>query len=255
MIISVVNQKGGVGKTTTAVNLAKSLTLPLMLKKVLLIDLDPQANATLHLTDRVEPEKSISAVLMEKIEMKDIVINVDGIDLVPSNISLSGVELEIFMKIGREYILRDTLNGLKDNYDFVIIDCPPSLGLISLNALTASDKVIVPILLEKFAVDGLSDFLNTFNRVKSKINNNLEILGYLAVGYNKRLSVANQIYESVLKPKLEGKMFKTVIRTDAKLKEAQAMSKTVFTYKNSSKCATDYINLAKEITGGIYGKI
>jgi len=255
MIISVVNQKGGVGKTTTAVNLAKSLTLPLMLKKVLLIDLDPQANATLHLTDRVEPEKSISAVLMEKVEMKDIIIGVDGIGLVPSNISLSGVELEIFMKIGREYILRDALSGLKDSYDFIIIDCPPSLGLISLNALTASDRVIVPILLEKFAVDGLSDFLNTFNRVKSKINNNLEILGYLAVGYNKRLSVAKQIYESVLKPKLGDKMFKTVIRTDAKLKEAQAMSKTVFTYKSDSKCATDYIQLAKEIIGGIHGKI
>ncbi len=207
MIISIVNQKGGVGKTTTAVNLSKSLTLPLASKKVLLVDLDPQANATLHLTERVEPEKSISAVLMEKALLKDVVINVDGIDLVPSNISLSGVELEIFMKIGREYILKDALKDVKDKYDYILIDCPPSLGLISLNALAASDRIIVPILLEKFAVDGLSDFLNTFDRVKSKINNNLEIMGYLAVGYNKRLSVSKQIYESVLKPQLGDKMF------------------------------------------------
>ncbi len=255
MIISVVNQKGGVGKTTTAVNLSKSLTLPLASKKVLLVDLDPQANATLHLTERVEPEKSISAVLMEKALLKDVIINIDGIDLAPSNISLSGVELEIFMKIGREYILKDALKDVKDEYDYIIIDCPPSLGLISLNALAASDRIIVPILLEKFAVDGLSDFLNTFDRVKSKINNGLEIMGYLAVGYNKRLSVSKQIYESVLKPQLGDKMFKTVIRTDTKLKEAQAMCKTVYTYKNNSKCAADYIDLAKEITGGNYGKI
>ena len=255
MIISIANQKGGVGKTTTAVNLAKSLTLPLMSKKTLLVDLDPQANATLHLTKRVEPEKSISAVLMERANIKDIIINIDGIDLVPSNISLSGVELEIFMKIGREYILKDALKDAKNNYDYILIDCPPSLGLISLNALTASDQIIVPILLEKFAVDGLSDFLNTFNRVKSKINNNLEIMGYLAVGYNKRLSVAKQIYESVLKPKLGDKMFETVIRTDTKLKEAQALCKTVYSYKNGSKCAVDYINLAKEIEGGKHVKI
>ncbi len=249
MIISIVNQKGGVGKTTTAVNLAKSLTLPLMSKRVLLVDLDPQANATLHLTDRVEPEKSISPVLMEKTDIKDIIINIDGIDLAPSNISLSGVELEIFMKIGREYILKEALKDVKDEYDYIIIDCPPSLGLVSLNALVSSDKVITPILLEKFAVDGLSDFLNTFNRVKSKINNDLEMMGYLAVGYNKRLSLSNQIY-AMLQDKFAGSMFNTVIRTDSKLKEAQAMSKSIYSYTNRSKSAADYISLAKEITGG-----
>ena len=255
MIISIVNQKGGVGKTTTAVNLSKSLTLPPMSKKVLLIDLDPQANATMHLTKRVEPEKSISAVLMEKADIKDVITSVDGIDLAPSNISLSGAEIDMFTKISREYILKESLAYIKDDYDYVVIDCPPSLGILIQNALVASDGVIVPILLEKFAVDGLSDFLNTFNRIKSKINKDIEIIGYLAVGYDKRFSVSNQIYEQVLRPRLGTGMFNTIIRTDVKIKEAQALNKTAYSYMSGSKSAMDYVLLAEEITGGKHGKI
>lgn len=255
MIISIVNQKGGVGKTTTAVNLSKSLTLPPRFKKVLLIDLDPQANATMHLTERVDPEKSISAVLMEKAEIKDVIIKVDGIDLVPSNISLSGAEIDMFTKIGREYILKESLLNIKNDYDYVIIDCPPSLGILIQNALVASDGVVVPVLLEKFAVDGLSDFLNTFNRIKFKINKDIEIIGYLAVGYDKRFSVSNQIYEQVLKPRLGAGMFNTIIRTDTKVKEAQALNKTVHSYMIGAKSDTDYIMLAEEIMGGRNVKI
>lgn len=249
MIISVVNQKGGVGKTTTAVNLSKALTLPLTLKKVLLIDLDPQSNATINLIGRIEPENSISAVLMEKKKIKDVIIKSDGIDVVPSNISLAGVELEILMKIGREYILRDAIEEIKGDYDYIIIDCPPSLGLLIQNALVASNGVIVPILLEKYAVDGLSDFLNTFNRIKSKINNSLKIIGYLVVGYNKRLSLSNQIYDDVLKPKLGSLMFETVIRTDSKIKESQSLNKTIYSYLPHSKASVDYLSLAKELGG------
>ena len=234
------NQKGGVGKTTTAVNLA--VALKRNYETILLVDMDPQANAGTHLGIRADENNSIANVFAGTKKIPDIVKNAEGIDVAPSNISLAGMELQIVNEIGREMILKDILKEI--NYDVVIIDCPPSLGLLSVNALTAADKVIIPVLTDYFAREGLADFLRTVQKVKSTLNNKLSILGYLATHYDNT-AISKDALES-LKSHFEGQVFKTVIRINTYLKEAPGAGKSIFAYK---KCRgyEDYEKLGEEV--------
>ena len=240
MVIVIMNQKGGVGKTTTAVNLA--VALKRNYERILLVDMDPQANAGTHLGIRESMDNSMGSVLSGKKKISDIVKNGEGIDIAPSNIGLAGVELQIVNEVGREMILKDILKDI--NYEIVIIDCPPSLGLLSINALTAADKVIVPVLCEYFAMEGLSDFLKTVQKVKSKLNNKLEILGYLATGY-ANTAISKNILEN-LQNRFKEEVFKTVIRINTHLKEAPGAGESIFKYK---KCRgyEDYERLGEEV--------
>ena len=240
MVIVIMNQKGGVGKTTTAVNLA--VALKRNYERILLVDMDPQANAGTHLGIRESMDNSMGSVLSGKKKISDIVKNGEGIDIAPSNIGLAGVELQIVNEVGREMILKDILKDI--NYEIVIIDCPPSLGLLSINALTAADKVIVPVLCEYFAMEGLSDFLKTVQKVKSKLNNRLEILGYLATGY-ANTAISKNILEN-LQNRFKEEVFKTVIRINTHLKEAPGAGESIFKYK---KCRgyEDYERLGEEV--------
>ncbi len=240
MMIVIMNQKGGVGKTTTAVNLA--VALKRNYERVLLVDMDPQANAGTHLGVRADVNNSMGSVLSGEKKIPDIVKNAEGIDIAPSNIGLAGVELQIVNKVEREMILKDILKDI--DYEIVIIDCPPSLGLLSINALTAADKVIVPVLCEYFAMEGLSDFLKTVQKVKSTLNDRLEILGYLATGY-ANTAISKNILES-LQNRFKEQVFKTVIRINTHLKEAPGAGESIFKYK---KCRgyEDYERLGEEV--------
>ena len=240
MVIVIMNQKGGVGKTTTAVNLA--VALKKNYERILLVDMDPQANAGTHLGIRAYENNSIGSVLSGEKKISDIVKNAEGIDIAPSHIGLAGVELHIVNEVGREMILKDILKDI--NYEVVIIDCPPSLGLLSINALTAADKIIVPVLCEYFAMEGLSDFLKTVQKVKSKLNGRLEILGYLATGY-ANTAISKNILES-LQNRFKEQVFKTIIRINTHLKEAPGVGESIFKYK---KCRgyEDYQNLGEEV--------
>ena len=240
MVIVIMNQKGGVGKTTTAVNLA--VALKRNYERILLVDMDPQANAGTHLGVRADENNSMGSVLAGGKRIPDIVKSSEGIDVAPGNISLAGVELQIVNEVGREMILKEILKEI--NYEIVIIDCPPSLGLLSINALTAADKIIVPVLTEYLAMEGLSDFLRTVQKVKNKLNNKLEILGYLATGY-ANTAISKNILES-LQSHFEGQVFKTVIRINTHLKEAPGIGKSIFAYK---KCRgyEDYQKLGEEV--------
>ena len=240
MVIVIMNQKGGVGKTTTAVNLA--VALKRNYERILLVDMDPQANAGTHLGIRADGDNSIANVFAGTKKIPDIVKNAEGIDVAPSNISLAGMELQIVNEIGREMILKDILKEI--DYDVVIIDCPPSLGLLSVNALTAADKVIIPVLTDYFAREGLADFLRTVQKVKSTLNDKLSILGYLATNYDNT-AISKDALES-LKSHFEGQVFKTVIRINTHLKEAPGAGKSIFGYK---KCRgyEDYEKLGEEV--------
>ncbi|MHB8231530.1 MAG: ParA family protein [bacterium] len=240
MVIVIMNQKGGVGKTTTAVNLAVSLKRNY--ERVLLVDMDPQANAGTHLGIRAGVDNSIGSVLSGAKKISEIIKNAEGIDVAPSNIGLAGIELQIVNEVGREMLLKEILKDI--DYEIVIIDCPPSLGLLSINALTAADRVIVPVLTDYFAREGLSDFLRTVQKVKGKLNNKLEILGYLATNYDNT-AISKDALES-LQSHFEGQVFKTVIRINTHLKEAPGAGKSIFAYK---KCRgyEDYEKLGEEV--------
>jgi chromosome partitioning protein len=240
MVIVIMNQKGGVGKTTTAVNLAVSLKRNY--KRVLLVDMDPQANTGVHLGIRADVNNSMGSVLSGAKKISEIIKNAEDVDVAPSNIGLAGVELQIVNEVGREMLLKEILKDI--DYEIIIIDCPPSLGLLSINALTAADKIIVPVLTEYLAMEGLSDFLRTVQKVKNKLNNKLEILGYLATGY-ANTAISKNILES-LQSHFEGQVFKTVIRINTHLKEAPGAGKSIFAYK---KCRgyEDYEKLGEEV--------
>lgn len=246
-IISLANQKGGVGKTTTTINLAASLAV--LEQKVLVIDADPQANATSGLGfDVKNVQSSIYECIVNEVEAEKAVLksDIENLDLIPSHIDLVGAEIEMLNMPNREKVLKAALEGLKEIYDFIFIDCSPSLGLITVNALTASDSVIIPVQCEYFALEGLGKLLNTIKIIQNRLNPELEIEGFLLTMFDGRLNLSNQVYEEV-KHHFQEMVFDTVIQRNIKLSEAPSYGKPVILYDASSKGAINHMNLAREI--------
>lgn len=246
-IISLANQKGGVGKTTTAINLAASLAS--LGKKTLLVDADPQANASSGLgLDVRSLSATIYECLIDGLDPAQAIqpTEVEGLFLLPSHIDLVGAEIEILNMDSRERVMQNLLSPLKNNYDYILIDCSPSLGLITVNALTASDSVIIPVQCEYFALEGISKLLNTIKIIKGKLNPSLAIEGFLLTMYDNRLRLANQVYTEV-KTHFDGMVFDTVITRNVRLSEAPSHGKPVLLYDGESKGASNYIDLAKEL--------
>lgn len=246
-IIAIANQKGGVGKTTTSVNLAASLGV--LEKKVLLIDADPQANATSGLGIDVEQVEFGTYQLLEhSIEASKAILSTGSpnLDIIPAHIDLVAIEIELVDQEEREYMLKKAILPLKENYDYILIDCAPSLGLLTLNALTASDSVIIPIQCEYFALEGLGKLLNTIKSVQKIHNNKLDIEGLLLTMYDSRLRLSNQVVEEVQKH-FDEMVFSTIIQRNVRLSEAPSYGESIINYDAASKGASNYLSLAHEI--------
>ncbi|OMP30466.1 MULTISPECIES: ParA family protein [Mangrovimonas] len=246
-IIAIANQKGGVGKTTTSVNLAASLGA--LEKKVLLIDADPQANATSGLGIDVESiEIGTYQLLEHTLPVEECIMPTESpnVDIIPAHIDLVAIEIELVDKDQREYMMKKAIGHLKSTYDYILIDCAPSLGLLTLNALTASDSVVIPIQCEYFALEGLGKLLNTIKSVQKIHNQDLDIEGMLLTMYDARLRLSNQVVEEVQKH-FSDMVFETIIQRNVRLGEAPSYGESIINYDVTSKGAVNYLNLAKEI--------
>src|SRR5882757_4444974 len=246
-IIGVANQKGGVGKTTTAINLAASLGV--LEYRTLLVDGDPQANSTTGVGfDLHNITQSLYDCMVNEAKAKDVILKseIPNLDLMPSSIDLVGAEIEMINYPNRESVLKDILTPIRDEYDFIVIDCSPSLGLITVNALTAADSVVVPVQTEFFALEGLGKLLNTIKIVQNRLNPDLKIEGILMTMYDGRLRLCNQVVSEVRRH-FEDIVFSSIIHRNTRLSEAPSFGKPVILYDADSKGSVNYLNLAKEI--------
>jgi len=246
-IIAIANQKGGVGKTTTSINLAASLGV--LEKKILLIDADPQANASSGLGINVdEVEGGTYHVLEHSLSARDAIVKTGSpnVDIIPAHIDLVAIEIELVDKENREYMLKKSLEEIKDDYDYILIDCAPSLGLITLNSLVAADAVIIPIQCEYFALEGLGKLLNTIKSIQNIHNPELNIEGLLLTMFDSRLRLSNQVVDEVRKH-FSSMVFDTIIRRNIRLGEAPSYGESIIDYDATSKGAVNYLNLAQEL--------
>ncbi len=246
-IITVANQKGGVGKTTTSVNLGSCLAY--IGKKVLLVDIDPQGNATSGVgIEKADVDYCVYDVLVDDLEVKQVIkaTNVENLQVIPATIQLAGAEIELVSTISREVRLKRALEEVKDNYDYILIDCPPSLGLLTINALTASDAVLIPVQCEYYALEGLSQLLNTVRLVQKHLNHELAIEGVLLTMLDARTNLGLQVIEEV-KKYFQDKVYKTIIPRNIRLSEAPSHGEPIIIYDPKSRGAEVYLELAKEV--------
>lgn len=250
-IIAFANQKGGVGKTTSAVNVAASLGL--LGKKTLLIDLDPQGNATSGVgIPKRSLRGTVKEVLSGEADIKTVILptNFKNLSVIPTNVTLSGSEFDLYNDEGSEYNLKDALKNVADDYDYIIIDCPPSLGMLTVNAFVASDGILVPMQAEFYALEGLSQLISTTKRIKKLYNEELNIVGILVTMYNKRLLLSMQVMDELNKY-YPDKLFKTTISRNVKLSEAPGFGTPVYYHDKHSKGAQEYLEVAKELVARI----
>ncbi|HBK0306127.1 TPA: ParA family protein [Listeria monocytogenes] len=246
-VIALANQKGGVGKTTSSVNLSSSLAF--LGKKVLLVDIDPQGNASSGVgVNKGEIEHCIYDVLVDDVAIQDVLqkTDLDNLNVIPATIQLAGAEVELVPAISREIRLKKAIDSIRDDYDYVIIDCPPSLGLLTLNALTAADAVLIPVQCEYYALEGLSQLLNTIRIVQKHLNEDLQIEGVLLTMLDARTNLGIQVIEEV-KKYFQNKVFNTIIPRNVRLSEAPSHGKPILLYDAKSKGAEVYLELAKEV--------
>ncbi len=246
--IALLNQKGGVGKTTTTANLGACLAM--LRKKVLVIDMDPQANLSVHLGVDIHSLKySVYNIITGDCKPDEVILNtkIKGLDIIPANIDLSGAEIELVGVVGRETVLKEYLGNILGRYDYVLIDCPPSLGLLTLNVLTLVHEIFIPLQTEFFALQGVSKLLDTHEVVRKRLNKNLEITGIIFCMYTSRTRLCKEVIEKVREHFAKDQVFDTVIRKNVKLSESPSHGKPIVSYAPSSHGSEDYMSLAKEV--------